>query len=42
VPRRVVETEIFGGREWREVVSSGGVVSVSMLRRRALQNGGGR
>jgi hypothetical protein len=43
VPRWAVEAEIFGGREWRGVVSSGGVVSqVSTLRRRALQNGGGR
>jgi hypothetical protein len=39
--RKVIETEIFGGREWRQVVSSDGVVcQVSTLRQRTLRNGG--
>jgi hypothetical protein len=43
VPRRVVEVEIFGGREWKPLTSSDGVAcEVSTLRPRALQNGGGR
>jgi hypothetical protein len=42
-PAHVLETELDGGRTWRTVTSSGGVVSqVSTLRGRALQNGGGR
>jgi hypothetical protein len=39
--RQVIETEIFGGREWQPGVSSGGVAyEVSRLRPRALRNGG--
>jgi hypothetical protein len=36
----VIEAEVFGGREWRQVTSSDGVVcQVSTLRPRALQDG---
>jgi hypothetical protein len=36
-PRRVVEAELFAGREWRDEISADGVRSqVSMLSRRAL------
>jgi hypothetical protein len=42
-PRHVIEAELAGSRTWRTVVSSDGVVThVSVLRRRALQNGSGR
>src|SRR5262249_57203702 len=40
-PRHVIEAELFGGREWQPVISSGGVVcEVGTLRQRALRNGG--
>jgi hypothetical protein len=40
-PRHVIEAEVFGGREWRQVVSPDGVVcQVGTLRQRALRNGG--
>jgi hypothetical protein len=40
-PRKVLETEVFGGRTWRQVVSSGGVVcEVGTLRKRTLVDGG--
>jgi hypothetical protein len=40
-PRKVLEAEVFGGRIWRPVVSSGGVVcEVGTLRKRALVEGG--
>jgi hypothetical protein len=40
-PRHVVEAEVFGGRAWSPVISSGGVVcEVSTLRKRALRDGG--
>jgi hypothetical protein len=40
-PRWVIEVEVFGGRAWRQVVSSGGVVcEVGTLRKRALRDGG--
>jgi hypothetical protein len=43
VPRRVIEVEVFGGREWQQTTSSGGVAcEVSTLRPRALRNGDGR
>jgi hypothetical protein len=36
-PRHVIEAEVFGGRQWRSVVSSGGVIcEVSTWRRRTL------
>jgi hypothetical protein len=39
--REVIETEIFAGRSWRPVVSSGGVsCEVSVLRPRALRDNG--
>jgi hypothetical protein len=39
--RTVIEAEAFGGRKWRQVTSSGGVVcEVSTLRKRALCDGG--
>ena len=39
-PRHVIEAEIFGGRVWRSVVSSSGVVcEVGALRERALRDG---
>jgi hypothetical protein len=41
-PREVIETEVFGGRSWRPVISSHGVsCEVSVLRPRALINGNG-
>jgi len=40
-PRHVVEAEVFGGRKWRSIISSNGVVcEVSTLRKRALRDGG--
>src|SRR5262249_31828693 len=37
VPRHVIETEVFGNRTWRSVVSSDGVVcKVGTLRKRTL------
>jgi hypothetical protein len=37
----VIEAEVFGGRKWRSVVSSSGVVcGVGSLRQRALQDKG--
>jgi hypothetical protein len=40
-PRHVIETEVFGGRTWRQVVSSDGVVcEVGTLRKRTLVEGG--
>jgi hypothetical protein len=40
--QKVIETEIFGGREWRPGVSSGGVAyEAGKLRPRTLRNGGG-
>jgi hypothetical protein len=40
--REVIETEVFGGRSWRPVISSGGVsCEISTLRPRALINGNG-
>jgi hypothetical protein len=41
VPREIIEIEVFGGRAWREVTSSDGVVcEASTLRPRTLRNGG--
>jgi hypothetical protein len=41
VPRHVTETEVFGDRNWRQVVSPDGVVcEVGTLRKRALVDGG--
>jgi hypothetical protein len=40
-PRQVIEAEVFGGRAWRPIISSGGVVCwVGTLRKRALRDGG--
>jgi len=37
----VIEAAVFGGREWRQAVSSDGVAcEVSRLRKRALLDGG--
>jgi len=37
-PRHVIEAEVFGGRIWRQIVSSDGVVcEVGTLRPRALR-----
>jgi hypothetical protein len=39
VPREAIEAEIFGGREWQQVVSPDGVVcEVAVLRPRTLQS----
>jgi hypothetical protein len=41
-PKRVIDAEVIAGRDWEEIVSSGGVVSyVSRLSRPALREGGG-
>jgi hypothetical protein len=40
-PHHVIEAEVFGGRAWRQAVSSDGVAyEVSTLRKRALRDGG--
>ena len=40
-PFQVIETEVFGGRNWRSIVSSGGVAcEVSTWRKRTLVEGG--
>src|SRR5262249_45780727 len=40
-PSHVIEAEFFGGRTWRQIVSSAGVVcEVGILRKRTLVGGG--
>lgn len=39
-PRRVIDSEVFAGREWQEVTSADGVtIYVSQLTKRALVDG---